>query len=86
MRKTLVAIGSLVGLGVALLWLRVVGALMYGGRLSTFWYIVMFVSCPPIYLLNLHWILVPLLNAAIYCGLVSKITARAAGAKAHYST
>jgi hypothetical protein len=59
-------LSAVLGAGIALFWEAVVGALIQGGNISEFWYVMMYVTCIPIRLVFVAWWLVPMLNAAIY--------------------
>src|ERR1051326_8740997 len=64
--KGAIVLSALVGAGVALFWEVVLGALIQGGNISQFWYVMMYVTCIPIRLTFVAWWLVPVLNATIY--------------------
>jgi len=68
-KRALPIVAAVIGCGVAFFWLYVSAAVMYGFRMASYWEIVMAVTCPSLYLMGIHWVLVVMGNAILYGGL-----------------
>ncbi|MDP9268016.1 MAG: hypothetical protein M3P27_06770 [Acidobacteriota bacterium] len=69
MKRLLPIVAAVIGCGVAFFWLYVSAAVMSGFRMASYWEIVMAVTCPSIYLMGIHWVVVVMGNGILYGGL-----------------